>query len=156
MNPWWTRVLGAALLAFSTAHVCLGSEAPRSTAASSALSREIMSPFCPGMTLATCPSEAATHLRSEIADRLSAGEDADQSTRSLEDRYGMCLRGSPDHRGWGLAIWVVPGLLGLPMLQVLFMAAGLRVSGPQALASEVTTADPKLLARLEADLDRLD
>ena len=38
-----------------------------------ALSRELMSPYCPGRTLADCPSPDAAALREEIRDRIEAG-----------------------------------------------------------------------------------
>jgi len=57
--------------------------------------RQIMSPFCPGLTLAACPSPAAEHLRTEIKTRMAAGESSDAIERDLITRYGERVRAMP-------------------------------------------------------------
>lgn len=69
---------------------------------------ELMSPFCPGLTLATCPSEGADSLRNDIRRRLDLG----QSPRVIREAYaaawGEQILGTPPWRGWGVVLWLTP------------------------------------------------
>ena len=81
-----------------------------------ALSRELMSPYCPGRTLADCPSPDAAAVRREIRTRLAAGETSDQVRAGLEHRFGDAVVGVP-RTPLG---WILPGLgllLGIWMLR---------------------------------------
>jgi cytochrome c-type biogenesis protein CcmH len=69
---------------------------------------KIMSPFCPGLTLANCPSPNAETLRVAIRERLAAGEPSDAIMESLVLVYGEEVRGAPRPRGWGLVLWTLP------------------------------------------------
>jgi cytochrome c-type biogenesis protein CcmH len=69
----------------------------------------LMSPFCPGLTLANCPSPYAETLRVSIRTRLAAGEPPDSIVESLVAAFGEGIRGAPPARGFGLALWVLPG-----------------------------------------------
>jgi cytochrome c-type biogenesis protein CcmH/NrfF len=68
----------------------------------------LMSPFCPGLTLANCPSPYAETLRVSIRTRLDAGEPPDSIVESLVAAFGEGIRGAPPARGMGLALWVLP------------------------------------------------
>jgi cytochrome c-type biogenesis protein CcmH/NrfF len=68
----------------------------------------LMSPFCPGLTLANCPSPDAETLRVSIRARLDAGEAPDSIVESLVAAFGEGIRGAPPARGMGLALWVLP------------------------------------------------
>lgn len=72
----------------------------------------IMSPFCPGLTLANCPSVYAETLRVSIRARLATGESSDSIMESLVAAFGEGVRGAPRARGLGLALWALP-LVGL-------------------------------------------
>ncbi len=72
-----------------------------------ALSRDLMSPYCPGRTLADCPSPDAAAVRQEIRRRMRAGESAARVRADLELRYGDAVSGVPRS-----AIgWLIPALL---------------------------------------------
>jgi cytochrome c-type biogenesis protein CcmH/NrfF len=73
-----------------------------------ALAHELMSPFCPGRTLAACPSPQAGELRQWIVFQALAGRTRDDIERSLYDRYGDVLLSSPRAEGWGLSAYAVP------------------------------------------------
>jgi cytochrome c-type biogenesis protein CcmH/NrfF len=74
------------------------------------LAYDLMSPFCPGRTLAACPSPQAGELRQWILLQAVAGRSRDDIERSLYDRYGDEIRSTPRAEGWGLSAYVVPGL----------------------------------------------
>ena len=99
------RVLAVALAC------CLGSlacgraeEDPEITRARQAneLSRDLMSPFCPGRTLADCSSPDAAAVRVEIREALRAGEQPDQVRARIEARFGDHVVGVP-RQALGLA-----------------------------------------------------
>lgn len=73
-----------------------------------ALYRDIMSPYCPGLTLSSCPSPQADSLRKAIAVRYNAGETPAQITESLVQHYGPSVRGAPAVEGFGLAAYLGP------------------------------------------------
>jgi cytochrome c-type biogenesis protein CcmH/NrfF len=84
------------------------------------ISETIMSPFCPGLTLHDCPSDAASDLRSEIKGWAAAGWSEDRIITRLEDEYGSeTIRATPPTRGIGLVAWLLPGL---------FLFAGLGIA----------------------------
>jgi len=76
-----------------------------------ALYRDLLSPYCPGLSLATCPSPQADSLRKAIAVRFNAGESVSAITESLVVDYGPNIRGSPTMDGFGAVAFLVPVLL---------------------------------------------
>ncbi len=52
------------------------------------VSQEVYSPYCPGQTLAMCPSSNASTARQEIQQMARNGMDAPEIKRELLDRYG--------------------------------------------------------------------
>ncbi len=116
-----------------------------------------MSPFCPGMTLAACPSPNAATVRLEITDRLRRGETRDAIVADLEARFGEAVASAPPARGFGLLFWVAPPFLGAGLLFAI--AAAFRGSVPEdePAASGVDTASTAAItARLDDELADLD
>lgn len=74
-----------------------------------ALAHELMSPYCPGRTLAACTSEQAAELRQWILLQEAAGASREEVVGVLEQRFGDVIRSSPEAEGWGLAAWLLPG-----------------------------------------------
>lgn len=70
-----------------------------------------MSPFCPGLTLAACPSPSADSLRRDITARVRAGESKASIENSLRTDFGTAISGAPEFSGTGLIAWLAPGLL---------------------------------------------
>ncbi|HEX9727096.1 MAG TPA: cytochrome c-type biogenesis protein CcmH [Gemmatimonadales bacterium] len=64
----------------------------------------LMSPFCPGLTLANCPSAYAETLRVSVRGRLDAGEEPDSIVESLVAAFGEGMRGAPRAAGLGLVL----------------------------------------------------
>jgi cytochrome c-type biogenesis protein CcmH len=114
-----------------------------------------MSPFCPGMLIANCPSPGAANMKEEIRTQLAAGLSPDSVRALLFAAYGDQLRATPPARGFGLLAWLVPilGLLG--------GGAGvtwwLRRRGRQPLVIEPapTALAPESEERLDRELAKL-
>jgi len=171
-----------ALLVVATAAMCLaaagwaeepaaaaatGSGAGTSDAAQSpprwaySLAHDLMSPFCPGRTLAACPSPQAAELRQWILFQAVAGRTREDIEKSLYERYGDEILGAPRAAGWGLSAYLVPGLAFLVggglVFWVLRRLVG-RGSAPPASAPAPPVSAPERPARVprrEAELERL-
>jgi copper(I)-binding protein/cytochrome c-type biogenesis protein CcmH/NrfF len=76
-----------------------------------AMYRDLLSPYCPGLSLASCPSPQADSLRKAIAFRFYNGETPEAITEALVVDYGPGIRGSPSMDGFGSAAFFVPVLL---------------------------------------------
>jgi len=83
------------------------------------LSDSVMSPFCPGRTLAACPSEEARQLRLQIYDWVKNGDSPDTVKDKLVATYGVDVLGKPEAEGVGLLA------LGVPIAVFLIAVAGL-------------------------------
>ncbi len=71
---------------------------------------DIMSPFCPGVTLHECPSAAARELHARIKGWFADGWTRTEVMRELEGEYGTGIRAAPEPRGSGLIVWLLPTL----------------------------------------------
>lgn len=123
------------------------------------LAGDIMSPYCPGRTLATCPSPAAAELRVEIATRLAQGESRDAVVQALVARFGQAIRGAPRPEGIGLALWTAPALIGGLLLGALLNAARRRGGQAQDHRMHVSSEAARrgaLERRLDAELQQMD
>jgi cytochrome c-type biogenesis protein CcmH len=146
------RVFAFALLC------CLGSlacsrveEDPAVTRARQAneLSRDLMSPFCPGRTLADCSSPDAAAVRKEIHEALASGEQPEAIRARIETRFGDHVVGVPRQLlGWLLPILVL--LAGAGGLVWVLRRAVRRPAPPARVLS------PELEARLARELDDVD
>lgn len=111
----WVVVVGVVLIAAGAA-VAQGAP-PVDKAAAQAeaqvLYREVMSPFCPGLTLADCPSPNAFDLRKDIQARLERGESRESIVDGLVALYGTQLLSDPSDTPIGRVVWGVPILLSV-------------------------------------------
>lgn len=71
------------------------------------LSSEIMSPFCPGVTLHECPSAEALRLRDRIESWFRDGMSRAAVLERLESEYGSAIRALPPSSGIGLIAWLM-------------------------------------------------
>ena len=69
---------------------------------------KVMSPFCPGVTLESCPSAEAVRLRANIARKAAAGWSEGRIMSWLHSEYGDAVRATPPAEGVGLLAWVLP------------------------------------------------
>lgn len=119
---------------------------------------EIMSPYCPGMTLTTCPSPQAAVMKDSIRRVLAGGETPEELMNGLERAYGPDIRSRPPARGMGLLAWIGPfALLGLGGIGLTWWLrrSSVRqeaVAAPVRLVDPTTDLDESTRARLEAAL----
>lgn len=57
------------------------------------LSNELMSPYCPGRTIASCPSVNARKLEDDILEQAQAGRSREEIEQALVDRFGSEIVG---------------------------------------------------------------
>jgi len=121
------------------------------------LFREVMSPFCPGLTLADCPSPAAFELRKDLAGRLARGESRDTLVNALVKQYGPQILADPSDTPIGRVVW------GVPIVASLLGAAGLafvlrrwKRARPQDTANGLVSLAPDVTLRLDEELAALD
>lgn len=103
--------IAAIVLVLTTAAVSAASAAPQDVA--NQISAEIMSPFCPGVTLHDCPSDSAVALRDRITEMARDGYGREAILAELEREYGPSIRAVPERRGSGLVAWLLPILATL-------------------------------------------
>jgi len=92
-------------------------EDPKTEAMAYDIASRTMSPFCPGRTLADCPSGNATEWRQDIRAMLQKGMSPAEIQKVLNKRAGENLSGAPESSlGWGLPVALVAGALIVLML----------------------------------------
>ena len=72
------------------------------------LPHDLMSPFCPGRTIADCSSPQAESLRMWLIVQEASGRSREDVEAELFERYGDVLRPAPRATGFGLAAYVFP------------------------------------------------
>lgn len=117
------------------------------------LAHDIMSPFCPGLTLAECPSPDAGALREWIIEQERAGVSQAAVEDLLFERFGDGLLQAPRAEGVGLFAYAIPGV-GL-LLGGVIVARVVRRRGAGEQSEAVPAASPGPAAtRTESDLER--
>lgn len=128
--------------------------------AARAIYGEFMSPYCPGLLLADCRSQAAVDLRARIHAELAAGRTAEQVRSELTATYGEKILAAPRAQGFGLMAWVTPGVFVLIGAGFVLLWAQRRrdAAGDAAPAAPAPAAvgDAVLQARLERELRTVD
>jgi len=109
-----------------------------------ALAHELMSPFCPGRTLAACPSPQAEELRVWILAQEAAGATCPEIQAMLYERYGDQILSAPRAEGiegisaYAVLAVVLLGGAGLAFWVVRRLAAG----SSQAASASATPPRP--------------
>lgn len=122
-----------------------------------AVAREMMSPFCPGRTLADCPSPQADSLRMWIRLQEAAGRSREDVEAEIVERYGDVVLAAPRASGFGIAAYFIPA--------VAFVAGGVLVyvflrrqtrggGGDDAPPPSSGPSDPELERQLDEELAR--
>ena len=121
------------------------------------VSEQIMSPFCPGVTLHDCPSDSAVALRDRIELLAEEGFDREEIISLLERDYGTAIRAVPAAEGSGLWAWVVPVLaaLGGAAIGWLLLRRWVHVPAPPDAYDETVHITPADRQRLDRELKKL-
>jgi cytochrome c-type biogenesis protein CcmH len=98
------------------------------------ISTQIMSPYCPGVTLHDCPSRQADELREQIERWAARGWDEDRIMAELVDQFGEGVRATPPSEGGGILWWILPGIVAVLGA---FFAGGLARRWSRARAKEI-------------------
>lgn len=112
------------------------------------MANDLMSPFCPGRTLAECPSPQADELRLWIIVQEAGGRSREDVEQELYARFGDVLRSAPEARGIGIAAYALPVAVfvggGLLVVWVLRRITAKPVVGaePEGLAAK-SSPDPE-------------
>jgi cytochrome c-type biogenesis protein CcmH len=123
-------------------------EGPQDVANS--ISEQVMSPFCPGVTLHDCPSDNAIALRSQIAGWAAAGWSRQRIMNKLFAEY-TDIRAVPSESGASLLVWLLPALAVVAGAGVAGMLAR-RWSGQGAPSRPQPKLGPNDRRRLEEEL----
>lgn len=118
MSKHWFAVLVVTLLALGAPAAVAQSvegqslDDPKTEALAHDIAQRTMSPFCPGRTLADCPSGNATEWRQDIRAMLKQGMSPAQIQQVLNKRAGENLTGAPESSlGWALPVALCAGAL---------------------------------------------
>ena len=107
-----------------------------------------MSPYCPGLTLAACPSTQAIELRKTISGMVTAGRTNREIDRWLLATFPQTITGAPRNP----LAWLIPAAVLLGGLGGVL--AVLRRRPDRGPSEEPPTLSPADSARLAADLRR--
>ena len=113
---------------------------------------ELMSPFCPGRTLADCPSQAAKSLVLWIVVQEATGRTRADVEGELFERYGDVLRPAPRPQGFGLMAYAIPvgAFAGGGLLVFVFLRRQTRRVDP--VAQEPVLLDPELARIVDREI----
>jgi cytochrome c-type biogenesis protein CcmH/NrfF len=119
------------------------------------IAAEIMSPFCPGVTLENCPSERAIALHARIESWARDGWGKTRILDELVDLYGEPIRAVPPASGSGLWAWLAPGvaLLAGGALATVLARRWTKKAGPEP--GDLPIVAPETRARLAEELDAM-
>lgn len=123
------------------------------------MAHDLMSPFCPGRTLASCPSPQADQLRQWILFQAAAGQTREQIEESLFERFGDTVRSAPKAEGgWGISAYAIPiGGFSFGLAFVGWMLTRLARAGPELVPTPLSAkpAASTGVAISDAELKRL-
>jgi cytochrome c-type biogenesis protein CcmH/NrfF len=126
------------------------------------IAAEMPSPYCPGRSISSCPTEAARELEDDILDLAKEGKDREQIELVLVARFGEEKMGKA-HENEVLVGVIVGAVLALGV--IMYMArqwlrpASVATSASAGTATPAATlagVKPSELDRLEEELDELD
>jgi len=121
------------------------------------LSREVMSPYCPGRALSDCPSPSAAELRQWIVEQENAGVSRSEVEQELFRVFGDQLLQAPRAEGMGLMAYLIPAaaFTAGAVLVVLFLRRQrLAIDGSDAATAPEVPRDPELEQMVEEELRR--
>lgn len=121
--------------------------------------RNVMSPYCPGLSLEACPSPEANVLRNEIRRVVAAGYGEEEVRTTLVKSYGSAVLGIPPDDGFGKFAWAMPflALAAAGTLVTIWLQRRVRKVRDKEVADSPSVGnshDPELLDRLNEEMKR--
>ena len=120
------------------------------------IASDMPSPYCPGRSIASCPTQAARELEDDILDLAKQGMEREQIEGVLVDRFGQEKMGSAHQGEILVAILVV---VAIALFVIVRAARGWLRSAPHASGSG-TKPEPDAARNLDGvsadELDRLE
>ncbi len=116
------------------------------------LHHDLMSPFCPGRTIADCSSPQAESLRMWLIVQEASGRSREDVEAELFERYGDVLRPAPRATGFGLVAYVFPAIAFLAggVVVAVFLRRQTRAAATREPSSQPT--DPELERTIDQEL----
>jgi cytochrome c-type biogenesis protein CcmH len=142
--------IAALVLAISIATAAPASAAPEDIA--NDVSQQVMSPFCDGVTLHDCPSEAALELREQIQTWAEGGWSKARIMAELEERFGPSIHATPQDSE-GIGAWALP--VGALVAGIALLAALATRWTRRRRRDETPPVDAEDHARVERELAAL-
>ena len=121
------------------------------------LSREMMSPYCPGRALSDCPSPSAAELRQWIVEQEDAGVSRSEVEQELFRVFGDQLLQAPRAEGIGLLAYLIPALAfaaGGALVAFFLRRQRSSSAGGEAAPAPPAPGDPDLERLVEEELRR--
>ncbi len=121
------------------------------------VSNQVMSPYCPGVTLHDCASGQASKMREQIVKWAEAGWSKERIMDRLEAEFGATIRATPPAEGAGILAWLLPALavaFGALVGIVLVRRWNLRAA-PASPATSAEVVSPEDRRRVSLELKRL-
>ena len=122
------------------------------------IAAEMPSPYCPGRSIASCPSEPARELEDDILSLAKEGKDREQIEAILVERFGEEKMGKAQQGEIIVAIVVtaVLALIAIVMMARKWLRPAAAVVAAPVAASPLAQVSADELDRLEDELDELD
>ena len=125
------------------------------------LAHDVMSPWCPGLTLSDCPSPNAAALREWIIEQERSGLSREAVEAQLFEQFGDGLLQAPRAEGVGLVAYAIPvgGALAGAALVVAVIRRR-RLAGTAAAPAEAApragaaASDDELEREIDREIDR--
>jgi len=118
----------------------------------------LMSPFCPGKTLADCTSPQAASLRMWMIVQEAAGRTRADVEAELLERYGDVLRPAPKPEGFGVTAYAVPigaFLAGGALVTVFLRRQTRRPPDASPAAVPSPAGEPAVEPAIDPELERI-
>jgi cytochrome c-type biogenesis protein CcmH len=127
------------------------------------LAGELMSPYCPGRTLSSCPSPQAAELVQWMVVQEAGGATREQIVDMLIERFGEEILGAPPAKGIMLWAYVVPmlgfvlggGLVAVVLRRIVARNVVEVAASGHAVGVAGARADDDLAKLVDAELDDL-
>lgn len=128
------------------------------------IAAEMPSPYCPGRSIASCPSAPARELEDDILTLAKEGKDREQIEAILVERFGEEKMGKA-HQTEIIVALAVTAVIALTAIIVMarkwlrpapLVAAAPGGAASTAEASPLANVSPDELDRLEDELDEID